>query len=249
MIYRLRYQQHDFELSEGHFTIGRSTNCQLSLDDPLVSRLHARLSVTPEGVLVEDLGSRNGVRVNGDKLDQPRLLEHGDKVAIGNQEMVLLLRREATADTIVQAPPTQRLHSFGLIATLADKALALGRGEEAERLLSAQLQQVQHDLGAGHAAPTDVLEKAAQYAAKLAGATGKGVWVDYIVRIYTETRQPLPASIIDELYSVLRKVKQPDLRALRGYLEALRERSKEFSPAERFLVSRIEGLERLAAAK
>jgi predicted component of type VI protein secretion system len=249
MIYRLRYQQHDFELSEGQFTIGRSATCQLSLDDPLVSRTHARLTVTPEGVVLEDLGSRNGVKVNGHRVQEPRPLGHGDKIQIGSQDMLLLLRRDGGADTIVQPPPTQRLQAFGLIATLADKALTLGRGDEAERLLGPQLEHLLSDLLAGHTATISTTEQAAAYAARLAGATGKGAWVDYIVRVYTELRQPLPVEIVDELYSVMRKVKQIDLRALREYIDALRGKAGQFNPAERFLVSRIEGLERLAASK
>jgi len=81
MGFRLRYQQHDFELTEGEVVIGRSASCQLSLDDPLVSRSHAKLTVTVDAVAVEDMGSRNGVRVNGQRLSpegdrRQRLLRH-----------------------------------------------------------------------------------------------------------------------------------------------------------------------------
>ena len=50
MRFRLRYLHHDLELSEGQFAVGRSAGCQLSLDDPLVSRRHALLVVSHEGV-------------------------------------------------------------------------------------------------------------------------------------------------------------------------------------------------------
>src|SRR5262245_27924712 len=63
MKYRLRYQQHDFELGDGQFVIGRGADCQLALDDGLVSRRHAMISVADEDVFVEDLDSRNGVKV------------------------------------------------------------------------------------------------------------------------------------------------------------------------------------------
>ena len=49
MRFRLRYLQHDLELSEGQFAVGRNASCQLSLDDPLVSRRHALLSVARDG--------------------------------------------------------------------------------------------------------------------------------------------------------------------------------------------------------
>src|SRR3954470_16689059 len=90
MAYRLRYLAHDLELPVGEFVVGRSTECQLSLDDPLVSRRHAVLRVRRDGVSVQDLGSRNGVLVNGVKITGERELAASDKVGIGSQEMLLL---------------------------------------------------------------------------------------------------------------------------------------------------------------
>ncbi|HSQ63044.1 MAG TPA: FHA domain-containing protein, partial [Polyangiaceae bacterium] len=65
MRFRLRYMNHDLELNEGEFVVGRNASCQLSLDDPLVSRRHAVFNVRADTVTVEDLGSRNGVSLNG----------------------------------------------------------------------------------------------------------------------------------------------------------------------------------------
>src|SRR3954469_6657995 len=89
MGYRLRYLAHVLELPIGEFVVGRSTDCQLSLDDPLVSRRHAVLRVGRDVVTVQDLGSRNGVLVNGTKIEGERELAAGDRVGIGSQEMVL----------------------------------------------------------------------------------------------------------------------------------------------------------------
>ncbi|MFM8355726.1 MAG: FHA domain-containing protein, partial [Gammaproteobacteria bacterium] len=47
------------------FTIGRETSCELQLDDPMVSRQHARVHALGGGWRIEDLGSRNGTRVDG----------------------------------------------------------------------------------------------------------------------------------------------------------------------------------------
>ncbi len=90
MRFRLRYLQHDFEMGEGEFLIGRSPSCQLSLDDPLVSRRHALLIVTANEVSTEDLGSRNGVLVNGQRINGRHTLTIGDRILIGAQEMTLL---------------------------------------------------------------------------------------------------------------------------------------------------------------
>src|SRR6185436_648025 len=95
MPYRLRYLAHDLELPIGEFVVGRSADSQLSVDDPLVSRRHALFKVRKDGVTVEDLGSRNGVVVNGVKTDGVRELADGDKVTIGSQEMTLIWHDEA----------------------------------------------------------------------------------------------------------------------------------------------------------
>lgn len=280
MPYRLRYQAHDFELPEGAFVIGRSGECQLSLDDPLVSRKHASLNVRAEGVSVQDLESRNGVYVNGTRISGSRDLTDGDRITIGSQEMLLYGGDELNNDGLgidfrratqtlgamalnemrkIADEPTEfgmggdggskGFQSLRLLTSLADKALGLGRADEAERILQAILLDMLQRARANVPLELPAAELAARYAAKLAGATGKASWVNYAFDLYSIARKPLPAPVIDELFVVVRKVKAPDLGPLRAYLEELRHLSPSFGPAERFLVSRIEGLERLVAAK
>jgi hypothetical protein len=247
MRHSLRYNDHDIELPPGQFVIGRAANCQLSLDDPLVSRNHATLTVTPEAVVLADLGSRNGVRVNSDRIEGRRALSHGDQISIGSQDMTLLSRRELVADTLIQGP--ERASAFGLLGILADKALAMGRGDEAEKLLFEQLDQLLVDAQRGVTVSIETADRASDYALKLAVASANGRWVDYIFRLHSALGRMCAGSTVDELYTVLRKVKSVNLTALRDYLQGLRELSKSLGPADRFLLSRLEGLERLAAAK
>lgn len=244
----LRYRHHDIELSEGKFVIGRAASCQLSLDDPLVSRHHAQLTVENEQVTVEDLGSRNGVKVNGELISARYLVKDKDQILIGGQELKYMARKENMGDTLIQ-PPTQRVPTFGLLGILADKALALGKPDEAERLLTELLDQVLGDLEAGREVKPELFERSTEYAMKLASATGSGRWVEYIFRAYGSVRRPCPVGIVDELYSLVRRIERLNLGTLRTYIEVLRETSGTLGPAERFLVSRIEGLERLVAAK
>ena len=248
MRHSLRFNNKDIDLPPGEFVIGRAANCQLSLDDPLVSRNHATLTVTSGLVVVADLGSRNGVRVNNERIEGKRTLAHGDQISIGSQDMVLTSRRELGADTLIQAP-TQRSATFGLLGILADKALAMGRADEAEKLLFEQLDQLLVDAQGGVNVVADTLERASDYALKLALATGNGRWVDYIFRLHGAVGRTVAAPVVDELYTVMRKVKAVNLTVLRDYLEDLRDLSARMGPADRFLLSRIEGLERLAAAK
>jgi pSer/pThr/pTyr-binding forkhead associated (FHA) protein len=99
MPFRIRYLAHDLELPVGDFVIGRGPECQLAVDDPLVSRKHAVLRVTGAGVLAQDLGSRNGVLINGVKLDGSRDIVPGDKIRIGNQEIVVYKTDDARTIT------------------------------------------------------------------------------------------------------------------------------------------------------
>jgi len=72
------------DLPEGvDVTFGRSRGATITLDSEKVSRMHARVRRTSELIEVEDLGSRNGTRVNGEKIEGPRKLATGDEVSVG----------------------------------------------------------------------------------------------------------------------------------------------------------------------
>jgi Protein of unknown function (DUF3662)/FHA domain len=68
----------------GGALVGRSRDCDIVLDDSNVSRRHAEISPSGgQGWLIKDLGSTNGVRVNGRAIDGPHPLESGDRVELG----------------------------------------------------------------------------------------------------------------------------------------------------------------------
>jgi pSer/pThr/pTyr-binding forkhead associated (FHA) protein len=67
----------------GRMIVGRDPKCEISHGDPRLSRRHAEFDVTPEGVRVRDLQSRNGIRVNGTVVDQA-LLNPGDSVQVAH---------------------------------------------------------------------------------------------------------------------------------------------------------------------
>jgi hypothetical protein len=86
--YRLRFLLQEFDLPRGITVIGRSLDCNLTIEDPLVSRQHASIVVDDNGGSVEDMGSRNGVRVNGQQVRGSAPLRDGDRVRIGTQDFV-----------------------------------------------------------------------------------------------------------------------------------------------------------------
>lgn len=77
---------------EGHFTIGRSTECDLQLDDETVSRQHARLSLDGRGLSLRDLDSRHGVWVNGVRIERGEEVPLHDRDLVGIGPWSLLVR-------------------------------------------------------------------------------------------------------------------------------------------------------------
>jgi two-component system response regulator AtoC len=70
-------------------TFGRSRGAVVTVDHASVSRLHARVRRTGDVIELEDLGSRNGTRVNGDKIEGVRRLVRGDEIALGPIQAVV----------------------------------------------------------------------------------------------------------------------------------------------------------------
>jgi hypothetical protein len=67
----------------GGAVIGRSRDSDIVLDDSNVSRRHAEISPSGQSWLIQDLGSTNGVRVNGRQVNGPHPLESGDRIELG----------------------------------------------------------------------------------------------------------------------------------------------------------------------
>ncbi|HWX95294.1 MAG TPA: DUF3662 and FHA domain-containing protein [Solirubrobacteraceae bacterium] len=69
-------------------TIGRSRDCDIVLEDSGISRRHAEIRPVADGWTLVDLGSTNGVLVNGRKLTGSQPLSAGDRVELGSTEIV-----------------------------------------------------------------------------------------------------------------------------------------------------------------
>jgi pSer/pThr/pTyr-binding forkhead associated (FHA) protein len=84
------------ELGSGSLLIGRLPECDVLLQDNLVSRMHARISVQGDSVVVEDLHSTNGVYVNGLRVGHSTALREGDRILIGTTEFSLFETRDSS---------------------------------------------------------------------------------------------------------------------------------------------------------
>lgn len=78
-----------FKVAQRTTVIGRDQSCDLVLDDPRVSREHARLTREADATILEDLRSSNGTFVNGIRVEMPLRLRVGDIVAIGRYTFTL----------------------------------------------------------------------------------------------------------------------------------------------------------------
>lgn len=65
-------------------TIGRSSNCDLSLPEDTISNHHARLTFHHMQWWIEDLKSKNGTLINAQKLSTSTVITTGDQISIGN---------------------------------------------------------------------------------------------------------------------------------------------------------------------
>ena len=102
------------ELPAGESVIGRSRSCTVQIAETTVSRQHAIFVVEPGKVRLRDLGSSNGTFVNGERVDGEIPLGDGDRVVVGETELVLRMLAplgpsEATAKLVIPplaAPPS-----------------------------------------------------------------------------------------------------------------------------------------------
>jgi DNA-binding winged helix-turn-helix (wHTH) protein len=76
--------------------LGREPVCDIVIADRQVSRQHARLTPTLKGILLEDLGSKNGTHWNGLSLEKPVLLQDGDVIQIALAQQFVFLSSDAT---------------------------------------------------------------------------------------------------------------------------------------------------------
>lgn len=76
--------------------VGRDADCDVPVLNRQVSRRHAMLSRASEGVLLEDLGSKNGTHRNGKAVSGPVLLQDGDVIQIALAQKFVFLSADAT---------------------------------------------------------------------------------------------------------------------------------------------------------
>jgi pSer/pThr/pTyr-binding forkhead associated (FHA) protein len=131
--YKLRYRSALISLRAGKIYIGRSPQCELAISDPAVSRRHARLWINPVQIVIEDLGSSNGVLINGERIQGPRELRHGDVIKICTHELELVEPKEEE-----ETPKPHRYHITAQTVTGAEKATLVEDLHDSQTMLAAR---------------------------------------------------------------------------------------------------------------
>ncbi|MCC6216800.1 MAG: FHA domain-containing protein [Polyangiaceae bacterium] len=274
--YALRTPAGPVALPVGETIIGRSGSVDVQLDSPLVSRQHCKLVVDDEGVTLVDLGSRNGMLVNDRFAGASTRLQVGDRITVGESTLTLVDARQAPPRSVtradlrhaqtqsfvaVRSPPpaagpaddaevsvtTSASASVEMLAVVFDRLLALGQLEKAERMVTRALAGLLEDASARQQVADTAVATAARVALRLARASRRAGWIDYVIRLHAALGRPLPLATVEELLELVRQVRGADPLLLRKYVETLQSRAARLGPAERFAVQRLEALARVVS--
>jgi hypothetical protein len=88
----LEWGKRRFPLSAGENVLGRDPDIEVQLDSSTVSRRHARITLTADGAVLEDFGSKNGTFHRNDRITSPVRLADGDAIRIGSVLVTFHLR-------------------------------------------------------------------------------------------------------------------------------------------------------------
>lgn len=94
-----------FDLDKETMILGRDETNDIVLSDAEVSRRHSRLTLSPQGYVLEDLGSTNGTFVNAERLSGPHLLIPGDQIGLSQKLVVSFELAEVDASATLVVKP------------------------------------------------------------------------------------------------------------------------------------------------
>jgi DNA-binding winged helix-turn-helix (wHTH) protein len=98
---RLVSGPHEWLLTEGSNVVGRDRDCDVRIDSATLSRHHARIAMARGEATVEDLASKNGTHVNGQRIAERVPLKDGDEIQVGSVTMTYR-SLEALASTMTR---------------------------------------------------------------------------------------------------------------------------------------------------
>lgn len=254
--FRLRFLLQEFDLHPGETILGRSPDCHVTIEDPLVSRQHAKVVLKGDEAFLEDLGSRNGLRVNNRPIKGSLRLTDGDRIRIGTQELVFC-RVTPSADMLTKrtgflrncarcrTPYPEELGScphcgatdaveeetlsgssadrqnwtLQLLVEVVQRALALQRATDAERLMRRAATAVDERTEANEPIDRSHLDALAVCGARLSELQGNAHWFRWVFQVYARLGMTPPALAIEKVPALPGEEQQrllPELEALQS---------------------------------
>jgi pSer/pThr/pTyr-binding forkhead associated (FHA) protein len=134
-----------YELNKDVISLGRDITNDIVINDPEVSRHHCRLTRTPTGYTLEDLGSTNGSFVNGQRLTGARQLVNGDMIGLG--ETVTLVYEGGAVQSPVSPSQQETMVGAGAPAQPSYEAAAPAQQPAAVEQPAYQQQSQQQGFG------------------------------------------------------------------------------------------------------
>lgn len=106
-------------------SIGRASDCSIPIKDRYLSRKHAEIIANGNSWVLKDLGSANGTYLNGSRVERDELLKTGDRIRLGDTEIVFETSERSTDRFIAVA-------ESAISATIAIPVLDIGDKPEAQ---------------------------------------------------------------------------------------------------------------------
>ena len=83
IVFRRDRTRRDFQLADGLTTLGRGSDCEVRIPLAVVSRRHAEIAISDDGVVLRDLNAANGTFLNNHRVVSEANLEPGDRIMVG----------------------------------------------------------------------------------------------------------------------------------------------------------------------
>jgi predicted component of type VI protein secretion system len=230
----LRYGQLVIELTDVPVVLGRSSSCDVVIDDDHASREHCRITVDGDRIVLTDLESKNGVLVNGGRVDQRVELHHGDTITIGAQQLVL--QRSMRAPRVTPAlgmvrpiPAWEDSGSFTLNPTRPGNLFTLLHGATMMSLRANDVTSAESSARSffvstrasqmrQQSLPPGTLDQAADLGIAMCEHTHDVRWLDQLLKLHTTSRIPMSDVYLERFVATVRAHGRPS-PALDEYLQ------------------------------
>lgn len=205
----LRLFGNSVELRPGVTTLGRSQSCHIVIDDPRIAARHARFMSSFRGVTLQDVSGKGGVRLNGERFAGAKYIHFGDWIGLGpfDAEVVALgsVSRDAPLAARVEEPSWSAVGgeagsgALEILSGVAEKLFHRGQATDADRVLSAPLEDFLRRCEEGQRPSALDTELAVDLALRLAEETRSPRWIDYTLRVFSAAGRSVPPSIAERL--------------------------------------------------